>query len=121
MQITTGQKVSKKSSASTSVRSRSLIEVTHLHPVSDMTFTDHCIDALREYIQCHVDLTPIHLVWSKNKGGILPDFTQPHTCRNFRQAHEWILRRNIANFEHGIGDKGVAIDAQETLEKLGWS
>ncbi|ETS83863.1 hypothetical protein PFICI_05739 [Pestalotiopsis fici W106-1] len=81
---------------------------------------DHCIDAIRQYIQCHMDLTPINLVWSKNRGGILPDFKQVHTCRSYREAHEWVLRRNIANYESGIGDKGVADDARQTLQRLGW-
>lgn len=84
------------------------------------TNLDHCIDAIRQYIQCHMDLTPINLVWSKNKGGVLPEFRQVHTCRSYREAHEWVLRRNIANYQSGIGDKGVADDARHTLERLGW-
>lgn len=83
--------------------------------------SDHCIDAIRQYIQCHMDMTPINLVWSENKGGILPDFRQTHTCKSYHEAHEWVLRRNIANYEYGIGDEGVADDARRTLEEMGWA
>jgi thiamine kinase-like enzyme len=95
----------------------------HISTTNTLTATlkDHCIDAIRQYIQCHVDLTPINLVWSKTKGGILPDFNQAHTCRSHREAHEWVLRRNIANYENGMGDEGVAIDAYRTLERFGWA
>ncbi|TQV93215.1 hypothetical protein V2A60_010350 [Cordyceps javanica] len=82
---------------------------------------DHCIDAIRQFVQCHVDLTPINLVWSENKGGILPDFQQVHTCPSFQQAHEWVMRRNIANYENGIGDEDVADHARRTLKRLGLS
>ncbi|KAK0707792.1 hypothetical protein B0H67DRAFT_588614 [Lasiosphaeris hirsuta] len=81
---------------------------------------DHCIDIMRQYIQCHMDLTPIPLVWSESKGGLLPDFKQTHTCRSYEEAHRWVLKRNIANYEHGMGDQGVADDARRTLERFGW-
>lgn len=82
---------------------------------------DHCIDVIRQYIQCHLDLTPINLVWSPTKRGVLPDFTQFHTCRSWEQAHKWVLHRNIANYEQGIGSEEVAIDARNTLRHFGWA
>lgn len=112
-QSTTGPTASQKHCSSTSVRSPR----EHRSQANKL---DHCIDAIRQYIQCHVDLTPINLVWSENKGGVLPDFQQAHTCRSFTQAQKWVHRRNIANYEEGIGDEGVAYDARRTLHHFGW-
>ena len=50
---------------------------------------DHCIETLRETVQCNMDLTPVPHIWSKEKGMYLADTQLVHTCRNFDRLAEW--------------------------------
>lgn len=52
-------------------------------------FPEHCVDYLRQYIQCNADLTPM---WTGDMGGghlMVKPYT-PHTCRDFDQITQWI-------------------------------
>ena len=55
---------------------------------------EHCLDFLRQLVQCTSDLTPIPLVYSKGAGFPIPDFEQVHTCRSFEPILEWALKQN---------------------------
>jgi hypothetical protein len=55
---------------------------------------DHCLDQLRQSIQCHGDLTPVLLYWWDGYGTALAQ-GQTHTCRNWENIREWVDRRNI--------------------------
>jgi hypothetical protein len=55
---------------------------------------DHCINHLRQVVQCHGDMTPLPVVWDNIKrhpdgGKAIPDFDQIHTCRDFTALREW--------------------------------
>lgn len=55
---------------------------------------DHCINHLRQIVQCHGDMTPLPIIWADikehpNGGRALPDFDQVHTCRDFTALREW--------------------------------
>ncbi|KAF2008378.1 hypothetical protein BU24DRAFT_326588, partial [Aaosphaeria arxii CBS 175.79] len=50
----------------------------------------HCIEALRQNIMCTGDLTPLPLTYIN---GIMPDFEQPHTCRDFDKIVQWAKTR----------------------------
>lgn len=55
---------------------------------------EHCLDFLRQLVQCTSDLTPIPLVYSKGAGLAIPDFEQTHTCRSFEPILLWALNQN---------------------------
>lgn len=55
---------------------------------------EHCLDFLRQLVQCTSDLTPIPLVYSKGAGMAIPDFEQLHTCRSFEPILHWALKQN---------------------------
>ncbi|CAG8951652.1 hypothetical protein HYFRA_00005452 [Hymenoscyphus fraxineus] len=54
---------------------------------------DHCINHLRQYVQCHGDLTPTPMIAaSRNaskQGWVTPDFDTVHTCRDFTAIRDW--------------------------------
>lgn len=55
---------------------------------------DHCINHLRQIVQCHGDMTPLPVIWVDIKnhahgGRTIPDFDQVHTCRDFTALREW--------------------------------
>ena len=64
--------------------------------------SDHCVDYLRQAIMCHSDLTPIqHKRRDRPIPGFppwKPDFTVPHTCRNFWKIHDWAAQYTTSGF-----------------------
>ncbi|KAK0378842.1 hypothetical protein CLIM01_03813 [Colletotrichum limetticola] len=50
---------------------------------------DHCLDYLRQTVQCHGDLTPMVFSWSDDAGRVVADWKEPHTCRNFNRVRSW--------------------------------
>jgi len=51
--------------------------------------SDHCIETLRETIQCNMDMTPVPHIWSEGKGMFLAQTMLKHTCRDFDALVEW--------------------------------
>jgi len=55
---------------------------------------EHCLDYIRQQIQCQADLTPVILKWSKRVHLLIPQFGDAvHTCRNFDRIHAWSKER----------------------------
>ena len=53
---------------------------------------DHCVDQIRESLQCSADLTPIPTRWYPGAGGFVVT-DRVHTCRNFDKVQEWATKR----------------------------
>ncbi|TDZ38512.1 Cyclochlorotine biosynthesis protein O [Colletotrichum spinosum] len=51
----------------------------------------HCINHLRQAIQCHGDLTP--MVWKLVGDKIILSTETRHMCRDFGRIHEWAAQR----------------------------
>ncbi|KXX81067.1 Membrane protein PTM1 [Madurella mycetomatis] len=60
------------------------------------THVDHCVETLRETIQCNGDLTPVPHVWSEKKQMYLADTMLEHTCRDFDALLAWQDERERA-------------------------
>jgi len=54
---------------------------------------DHCLDQLRQSIQCHGDLSPVPLYWWQGFP-IAFGISHEHTCRKWEPIREWVDRRN---------------------------
>ncbi|EMF17923.1 uncharacterized protein SEPMUDRAFT_32895, partial [Sphaerulina musiva SO2202] len=50
----------------------------------------HCVDYLRQYVQCNADLSPMWAHWNDVYGLVVTPYT-PHTCRDFDALHRWIV------------------------------
>ncbi|CAN8099826.1 unnamed protein product [Discula destructiva] len=57
------------------------------------THIDHCLDYLRQALQCASDLTPLTYQYSQTRGRRYPIFGAVHTCRNFDAIHDWAVKR----------------------------
>ncbi|KAH8888133.1 hypothetical protein GQ53DRAFT_725324 [Thozetella sp. PMI_491] len=57
---------------------------------------DHCINSLRLFLQCKVDLTP-YLIMTDNRRplGINTDFNTRHKCVNFDKIHAWAKKHEL--------------------------
>ncbi|KAE8140094.1 hypothetical protein BDV38DRAFT_240974 [Aspergillus pseudotamarii] len=73
--------------------------LTYIHfplQIISLTSVGHCINHLRQAIQCHADLTPMEWIFVDRK--IILNTATHHTCRNFNKIHEWAWQRRT-NFE----------------------
>ncbi|KAF2651277.1 hypothetical protein K491DRAFT_568364, partial [Lophiostoma macrostomum CBS 122681] len=58
---------------------------------------EHCIDALRESIMCHADMTLIPMPFNENRGAMSPDFETLHTCRDYEVLKKWGQSRDATD------------------------
>ncbi|KAH9886109.1 hypothetical protein F4778DRAFT_481781 [Xylariomycetidae sp. FL2044] len=76
---------------------KNLSEVIH-QPGWERTHIDHCLDQIRQSIQCAGDLSPVPIYgW----GGIPVGFGvgQAHTCRKWQPIQEWMVERHELGME----------------------
>ncbi|KAE8374156.1 hypothetical protein BDV26DRAFT_296218 [Aspergillus bertholletiae] len=57
------------------------------------THVDHCIETLRETIQCNMDMTPVPHIWAQHKQMYLANTELVHTCRDFDALLQWEKER----------------------------
>jgi hypothetical protein len=50
---------------------------------------DHCIDYIRQTIECRSDLTPLKLYYSKPAARMMVDFEGDRTCKDFDAVRDW--------------------------------
>ena len=55
--------------------------------------SDHCLDYIRQSVQCSGDLTPMTFNFQAARGRLVADFDAFHTCRKFDSFHDWALER----------------------------
>ncbi|KAK2052705.1 hypothetical protein LY76DRAFT_639448 [Colletotrichum caudatum] len=63
---------------------------------------NHCIEHIRQALQCHADLTPLVYSWNETEASGTPIWSSVHTCRNFDKLLAWDLTRRGKNL---FGDK----------------
>ncbi|KAI2787678.1 hypothetical protein POX_f08053 [Penicillium oxalicum] len=60
----------------------------------------HCLDHLRQALMCHVDVTPIPVLWAEKENRPLNDFQVEHTCRNFWQVKQWAIAHDARKHKY---------------------
>jgi hypothetical protein len=55
---------------------------------------DHCIDALRQLVMCTAD-TGVFPFYYETPTDPWPDYSTPHTCKNFERVREWTLAHAV--------------------------
>ncbi|KAJ8119279.1 hypothetical protein ONZ43_g3738 [Nemania bipapillata] len=56
---------------------------------------DHCIDALRQFVMCQGDIGVFSFNYPFNDGDPWPDYSTPHTCRNFESIRQWAVDHTV--------------------------
>ncbi|KAK2754681.1 hypothetical protein FQN54_006814 [Arachnomyces sp. PD_36] len=64
--------------------------------VSNIDHVDHCIDMLRQAIQCHADTTLITFDWGGPGTPTEPNFCSTHACNNFEKINQWAKSRQFS-------------------------
>lgn len=61
---------------------------------------DHCIDIIRQGLQCNADITPLSFVWSSGRNRSLEAANVIHTCTDFDAIWKWGLEHQMkVNFD----------------------
>ncbi|KAI0512697.1 hypothetical protein F5B22DRAFT_614882 [Xylaria bambusicola] len=56
---------------------------------------DHCIDALRQFVICQGDIGVFSFNFPLNDGDPWPNYSTPHTCRNFESIRQWAVDHTV--------------------------
>ena len=66
----------------------------HVYP----SHIDHCIDSLRQYIMCNVDISMITYGWDPKErhGTPVPDFNMQHQCVNYDRFSQWAKKHRFS-------------------------
>ncbi|KIW98977.1 uncharacterized protein Z519_00640 [Cladophialophora bantiana CBS 173.52] len=59
--------------------------------------TDHCLNHIRQVVQCHMDLTPVTTMYFGSVNTEVGNFEQEHTCRDLEPLRVWATRRKQAD------------------------
>jgi len=51
---------------------------------------EHCLDYVRQMIECKADLTPLPVDFSPGGNRTIPDFDRVHVCRDTGRLREWM-------------------------------
>ncbi|KAI9049771.1 hypothetical protein LZ554_005922 [Drepanopeziza brunnea f. sp. 'monogermtubi'] len=61
--------------------------------------TDHCIDALRQFVMCQGDVNIFAFRFPFNDGDPWPDYSTPRVCRNYESIRKWAVEHTVAQGE----------------------
>ncbi|KAI1177766.1 hypothetical protein F4777DRAFT_576583 [Nemania sp. FL0916] len=62
----------------------------------------HCLDRLRQTIQCQADISVVTFTWGKRTTSPLGNLTTPHECVNWDSLSSWVENRGINVYEPGL-------------------
>jgi hypothetical protein len=63
---------------------------------------DHCIDQIRQALECHGDTTPVPMLAATE--GVYVGNAEMHTCRDFSKIRKWVDERTRKQMS--LGDLG---------------
>ena len=99
------------------IRFRCAIGVTLSFPFKCpllLTTSDHCIDALRQTLMCHGDISPLPFRINEHTDMWTPYFATRHQCRDFDKIKQWAIDHRASKFDnHAPGP-----ERKEELKKL---
>ncbi|KAF2107808.1 hypothetical protein BDV96DRAFT_606088 [Lophiotrema nucula] len=64
--------------------------------------TEHCVDWLRQYVQCNADTTVIPFYWGSEQPIPLAIDKNKHQCMVWEPLEEWAAERSFDIFTHGL-------------------
>jgi hypothetical protein len=62
-------------------------------------FIDHCIEVLRQNIQCNADIGLFTFYMIPDDPLAWPELNSKHVCRNFDKVRRWALDHSVGNME----------------------
>lgn len=56
---------------------------------------EHCVESLRQSLQCSSDISTIYWQWSPKFQHMLGNPATTHTCRDFEHIREWAVQHKL--------------------------
>ncbi|KAI8632404.1 hypothetical protein F5Y19DRAFT_492239 [Xylariaceae sp. FL1651] len=68
----------------------------------NLLHAQHCLDRLRQSIQCRGDISVATYLWDQRQAFPIANFTSLHECVNWDALHAWAHGRQVDVFEPGL-------------------
>lgn len=86
--------------------------------------TEHCLDAIRQHVQCYGSTTLVPTRWRGLAGRQYIDSDQEHVCRDFSHLRKYVRRRGpegdlYVQRDRSLIGKGREGDEEEQGEAVG--
>jgi len=62
----------------------------------------HCLDILRQGVQCRVDVSPLTFRWGEAQVIPIANFSSPHSCANWDTFMDWSKDNAFDPYEPGL-------------------
>ncbi|KAJ7118636.1 hypothetical protein C8R43DRAFT_901286, partial [Mycena crocata] len=71
---------------------------------SDPEHLSHCLDTLRQAVQCASDIVPLTWVWKTNLSPprVQMNTVAVHSCRSFARVRDWALPRRVTKLNMAV-------------------
>jgi len=66
-----------------------LPDITPMEYKDQVGHLEHCLEALRESVMCHSDLSIVSMRWGHKQALPLANWTNPHVCKNWDAVQDW--------------------------------
>lgn len=82
--------------------------------------TAHCLDSIRQHIQCYGSTTLIPTKWREGAGRQYIDSNQEHVCRDFSYLRKFVRRRSLEGDLYVPRDKSLRtkVTTEENLSDI---
>lgn len=77
--------------------------------------TEHCLDSIRQHIQCYGSTTLIPTKWRASADRSFVDSDQEHVCRDFSYLRDFVQRRNTGGDLYVPRDTSMMSKGKEEL------
>ncbi|KAI8627968.1 hypothetical protein F5Y19DRAFT_465573 [Xylariaceae sp. FL1651] len=72
------------------------LDIIRQYTYRDETHVDHCINSLRVFLQCKVDITPyLNVIAPETLLGLDVDFNTQHKCIDFDKIRSWARKHEL--------------------------
>ena len=82
----------------------------------------HCLEALRQGVQCRGDISPVTFLFKPNWRVPAANWTSPHECKNWDSLYGWAEENSFDPLVPGLvvhPTLGPAYEGEESAKKLG--
>ncbi|KAK4243212.1 hypothetical protein C7999DRAFT_18409, partial [Corynascus novoguineensis] len=78
--------------------------------VDTLYHLEHCVESLRQSLQCASDISTIFWEWSPANSKMMGNTATAHTCRNFERIRDWAIRHKLdGDFDMMVKVEGAPI------------
>lgn len=74
---------------------------------TDGAHVAHCLDAIRQHVQCYGSTTLVPTKWREGAGRQYIDSNQEHVCRDFSYLRQYVHRRSVEGDLYVPRDKSL--------------